>query len=157
MGCIPSSCWRTSQQESNVSMQGVVMEEFGRWKSSIEVLVRFFWTSLNCRQSTKPQCTGEASAQGLKGKAFCLQEKEAKKEAKKDKKRQKIKNKEEDAGSSPAERAGLAGSYKDLKNMLFRSSGSSPGPGEHPSTNGISAGEDSSVSREVRTCCSVIL
>ena len=42
MGCIPSSCWRTSQQESNVSLQGVVMEEFGRWKSSIEVLVRFF-------------------------------------------------------------------------------------------------------------------
>ena len=102
-------------------------------------------------------CTGEASVQGLKGIALCPQEKEARKEAKKDKKRGKIKNKEEDAGSSPVQRAGLAGSYKDLKNMLFRNSGSIPGPGERPSTNGILAGEDGSVSREVCTCCSVTL
>ena len=103
------------------------------------------------------RCTGKASAQGLKGNAFCPQEKEARKEAKKDKKRNKTKNKEEDAASSPAQRAGLAGSYKDLKNMLFRNSGSIPGPGDHPSTNGIRAGEDDSVSREVWTYCSITL
>ena len=83
MGCVPSSCLpkRGGGGVGDASMQGVVFDELGRWKASIELLVRTFVLILRshkagfiqpCEITKSNMMILLAKAAAAFGHSFCL-------------------------------------------------------------------------------------